>query len=125
MYHDKFLPLFRRLKKMPNVQGLITLSMAGIPKLSHVIRCHEPAVCIDIASEFDAETLATWQQWALCEADDLSRAFAALPVKRGGLGLTPQLEILEGASLASRDSALGSTDGVAISQKARTAEVMG
>ena len=124
MYHDKFLPLFRRLKKMPNVQGLITLSMAGIPKLSHVIRCHEPAVCIDIASEFDAETLATWQQWALCEADDLSRAFAALPVKRGGLGLTPQLEILEGAYLASRDSALGSTDGVAISQKARTAEVM-
>lgn len=124
MYTDKFLPLFRRLQKMPNVQGLMALTMSGIPKLSHVIRCHEPAVCIDITREFDVSTLSTWQRWALCEADDLSRAFAALPVKRGGLGLTPQLEIMQGAYLASRDSALGSADGVAISQKTRTVQVM-
>jgi hypothetical protein len=84
---------------------------------------HEPAVVAKHAADFDASVVQTWQTLSQCDKpDDITRAFAALPVKRGGLGFTPMVEIMGGAYASSRDAALRtSQDGVLLSQKANSA----
>jgi hypothetical protein len=117
--------MFDRLRHLVSPAGMSILSMAGIPRMNHLIRAHEPAVVLKVVKEFDMQTRRLWQQWALCDADETSCMLAALPFKMGGMGLTPQLEIMRGAYIASRDKALrSSADGVLLSQKAHTLQTM-
>jgi len=118
----RFEVLFRRLMAgMLGAAGIAVLSKCCIPKLSYAIRTHEPVVVYKCAQWFDASVIQCIQRWALASLDEVSRALACLPIRMGGLGLTPQVEILPGAYAASRGTALGGNeDGVLLSQSAHS-----
>jgi hypothetical protein len=122
---QRYAALFRRLANgMIGAAGTAILSKCVVPKFSYAVRVHEPAVVLGPAQQFDAHVVQCWQQWAQCSVDDVSRAFAALPVRLGGLGFTPQVEIMPGAYAASRNTALRtSEEGVVLSQRAHSMTV--
>jgi len=116
---------FRRLRTgMIGPAGTTILGKCGVAKFSFAVRTHEPSVVLDAAKSFDAAVIQCIQTWAVCDVDDVVRVLAGLPVRMGGLGFTPQVEILPGAYAASRNTALEiRADGVAFSQQALSAIV--
>jgi hypothetical protein len=103
---NKFADWFRRARLLEGPMGSALLAAAGIPKLSFLLRTHEPEVTMDIAGFFDEHVENTWSAWAEVEPDDIAKAFAHLPVKEGGLGFTRQQQIALAAYTASVNESL-------------------
>ena len=105
LYGNKFGAFFRRLKQSYGSHASALLAAAGVPKLNYLLRTHDANVSMDMTRQFDDQVLQTWSAWADCDADDISRTFAALPCKLGGLGFTRQAEIAKEAYESSRAQA--------------------
>jgi hypothetical protein len=95
--HDQF---FARLEQVRGPQALAILGKCAVPRMSYVIRTHEPAVTKDPCVIFDRKVTKAWRQLAELEARNvtLTEAITAhLPAKCGGMGLTRTAWIRTGA----------------------------
>ena len=107
---SSFATFFRRLRLCLGPHGSALLAAAGVPKVNYLLRTHDAPVTLSVAGSFDGEVRKTWCEWAQCDADDVSRAFAHLPTSMGGLGFTSAEQTAKAAYDASLMQALHSAD---------------
>jgi len=109
-FDGKFVTWFRRIRKSYGPWASAVLAASGVPKLTYLLRTHHPDVTVPLARKFDGDIRTTWSEWAQCNPDDVSRAFAHLPTSMGGVGFAEQVQVAKQAYEASYEEATRSAD---------------
>lgn len=104
---NKAAVLLSRMRLGPSPQFLRMLRLCVIPKLSHAVRTHDPAVSRRLCQVFDAQAESVLSYWSSCRTfTDRQRLIMALPTSMGGMGLTRTEGIAPAAYNASLAAAL-------------------
>ena len=102
---EKHRAIFRRLKTMgANNISMLLLSRCVNVRHRYHIRVHRPEETFEMAKSFDKEVQEVLTTW-FGEMNPKQIAWARLPVKSGGLGLTPTDLLRKSAYEASRHNA--------------------
>ena len=101
---------FRRLETMgANNISLLLLSRCVNVRHRYQIRVHDPEVTLAVTQQFDAKVNEVLEKWfGKLTAKQIS--WARLPIRKGGLGLTPSEFIREAAFNKSKFSAMERTN---------------
>jgi hypothetical protein len=99
---------FERLESLrPSPQAMALLTKCCVPRQGYIVRVQQPEDCADVCARFDDNVRAVVATWfGVDSGDDLVRDLLALPVKMGGLGVTPSGTIRYAAYAASYDRAI-------------------
>ena len=98
--------IFRRLKAMgANNISLLLLARCVNVRHRYHIRVHRPQECFELTKQFDQQVDDVLNTW-FGPLDIHQKALARLPVKEGGLGLTPSVILRKSAYEASQHAAL-------------------
>ena len=90
---------FQRVRKLKGAVAAAILGKCAVPRMSYVIRTHNPDVTAEPCLRFDEEVAHTWRVLAELDREiDLQTCIVAhLPSKAGGMGFTRSAWIREAA----------------------------